>query len=83
MRGAGANFGVVTSFCYQLHPLGEILAGLLLHPIERAPELVSFYREFIEGAPDELDITLGFLYSPEGVPLSWRHRCLCRRAFSG
>ncbi len=63
MRGAGA------SFRYQLHPLDEILAGLLLHSVERAPELVSFYRDFIKGAPDELDTTLDFLYSSEGVPL--------------
>ena len=69
MRGAGANFGVATSFQYQLHPLGQILAGLLLHPVERTPELVSFYRGFIRNAPDELDTTLGFLYSPDGVPL--------------
>ena len=69
MRGAGANFAVVTSFRYQLHPLGELLAGLLLHPIERTLELVSFYREFIKDAPDELDTTLSFLYSPEGAPL--------------
>ena len=69
VRGAGANFGVVTSFRYRLHPLGEVLAGLLLHPRERASELIAFHREFLAGSPDELDTTIGFLNSPEGMPL--------------
>jgi len=69
VRGAGANFGVVTSFRYRLHPLGEVLAGLLLHPRERAGELIAFHREFLAGSPDELDTTIGFLNSPEGMPL--------------
>lgn len=69
IRGAGSNFGVVTSFRYRLHPLKEVLAGLLLHPRERASELTAFYREFMAGSPDELDTTIGFLNSPEGVPL--------------
>ncbi len=69
VRGAGANFGVVTSFRYRLHPLGEVLAGLVLHPRERALELIAFHREFLAGSPDELDTTIGFLNSPEGVPL--------------
>jgi FAD/FMN-containing dehydrogenase len=43
--------------------------GLILHPRERAPELIAFHREFLNGTPDELDTTVGFLNSPEGVPL--------------
>ena len=69
VRGAGANFGVVTSFRYRLHPLSQVLAGLLLHPRERARELIAFHREFLASSPDELDTTIGFLNSPEGVPL--------------
>src|SRR5271166_3725066 len=61
VRGAGANFGVVTSFRYRLHPLGQVLAGLLLHPRDRAVELIAFHREFLAGTPDELDTTIGFL----------------------
>jgi FAD/FMN-containing dehydrogenase len=69
MRGAGANFGVVTEFRYRLHPLPGVLAGLLLHPRERAAELIAFYREYLKGTPDELDTTLGFLNGPDGTPL--------------
>jgi FAD/FMN-containing dehydrogenase len=69
LRGAGANFGIVTSFRYRVHPLGEVLAGLLLHPRERAAELIAFHREFIAGTADELFTSIVFLNSPEGAPL--------------
>jgi FAD/FMN-containing dehydrogenase len=70
VRGAGANFGIVTSFRYQVHPLSEVLAGMLLYPLERAAEVVAFHKEFLAGGtPDELDTTVGFLRSPEGMPL--------------
>jgi FAD/FMN-containing dehydrogenase len=69
MRGAGANFGVVTSFRYRLHPLNEVLAGMILHPRESAAELVRFHSDFLRGTPDELDTTVALLNSPEGTPL--------------
>jgi FAD/FMN-containing dehydrogenase len=70
VRGAGANFGVVTSFRYRLHPLSSVLAGMLLHPRSRAAELIAFHREFLGGSPDELDTTIGFLNAPDGTPLT-------------
>jgi len=55
LRGGGGNFGVVTSFEYRLHPVGPIvLAGVMLHPAARAREVLGFYSDFIESAPDEL-----------------------------
>ena len=42
---------------------------MLLHPRERASELIAFHREFVASAPDELDTTVGFLNSPDGAPL--------------
>jgi FAD/FMN-containing dehydrogenase len=69
MRGAGANFGVVTSFRYRLHPLDHVLGGMLLYPRERASELIAFHRDYLNGTPDELDTTIGFLNSPDGAPL--------------
>ena len=50
IRGGGGNFGIVTSFEYRLHPVGPIvLAGPVFHPLEDAPEVLRFYREFIAG----------------------------------
>jgi FAD/FMN-containing dehydrogenase len=66
-RGAGANFGVATSFRYRLHPLAGVFGGLIIHPRERAKEFIAFYREFLQGTPDELDTTLAFLQLPDGT----------------
>ncbi len=55
IRGGGGNFGVVTSFEFRLHPLGpEILAGLIVHPLAAAPDVLRAYRDIAEHAPDEL-----------------------------
>jgi FAD/FMN-containing dehydrogenase len=54
VRGGGGNFGVITSFVFQLHPADELLAGLIAHPARRAREVLRFYRDFTQGAPDEL-----------------------------
>jgi FAD/FMN-containing dehydrogenase len=57
IRGGGGNFGIVTSFEFQLHPIGpEILSGLIVHPLSAAPEVLRFYREFAASAPDELTV---------------------------
>ncbi len=65
LRGAGANFGVVTSYEFRLHPLGPlVLAGLLLHPIERGAEVARAYREYVESAPDELATALAVFQAP-------------------
>ena len=54
IRGGGGNFGIVTSFEFQLHPVGpEILAGLIVHPFEDAAEVLRFHRQFAAGLPDE------------------------------
>ncbi|HSR79687.1 MAG TPA: FAD-binding oxidoreductase, partial [Hyphomicrobiaceae bacterium] len=55
LRGGGGNFGVVTSFEFKLHPLGpEVLSGLIVHPLERARELLPEFRRIANEAPDEL-----------------------------
>ena len=55
IRGGGGNFGIVTSFEYRLHPVGPtVLAGAVVHPMAKAPELLRFYRDFAASAPDEL-----------------------------
>jgi FAD/FMN-containing dehydrogenase len=57
IRGGGGNFGVVTQFEFALHPVGpEILAGLIVFPIDQAKQVLEKYREFVKSAPEELSI---------------------------
>lgn len=54
IRGGGGNFGVVTSFEFKLHPVGpNVLAGLIVHPLDDAKEVMRFHREFVETVPDD------------------------------
>jgi FAD/FMN-containing dehydrogenase len=60
LRGAGANFGIATSFEFRLHPFdGVVTHGTVTHPIERAEELAERFRELVEGGPDELWSSFG------------------------
>ena len=55
IRGGGGNFGVVTSFEFQLHPVGpEVVAGLIVHPFSRAKDVLRGYRDAVLRAPDDL-----------------------------
>jgi FAD/FMN-containing dehydrogenase len=69
LRGGGGNFGAVTSFEYRLHPVGPVLAGLVVHPFARAKEVLRFYRDFSAGIPDELTTASGLLTGPDGAPV--------------
>src|ERR671924_1033289 len=65
IRGGGGNFGIVTSFEYRLHPVGpNVLAGPVFHPLEDAPEVLRFYRDFIADAPDELTTIFDLSVAP-------------------
>ena len=70
LRGGGGNFGVVTAFTFRLHPITEVLGGLLIHPAERTRDVLRFYREATDQAPDELTLFAALLSSPEGAPIS-------------
>jgi hypothetical protein len=66
VRGGGGNFGIVTGFEFGLHPMQrQIIGGDLIFPIERARELLEFYGEYSNGAPDELYVDAG-MDSPMG-----------------
>jgi FAD/FMN-containing dehydrogenase len=55
IRGGGGNFGVVTSFLFRLHELDTVVAGPTFWPVESAAEVLSVYRDFLPGAPRELN----------------------------
>jgi FAD/FMN-containing dehydrogenase len=69
LRGGGGNFGIVTQFEYELQPFGpEVLAGMLLYPIERAADALGFCRDFMDEADDELSIYETFMTVPPEDP---------------
>jgi FAD/FMN-containing dehydrogenase len=54
IRGGGGNFGVVTSFEFRMHKVGpQVLAGLIIHPLDAAGDVLRFYRDFIKTTPQE------------------------------
>ena len=72
VRGGGGNFGVVSWFEYRLHPVGPVTSGLVAHPMERARDVLRFFREVTASVPDELTLYGGLLHAPDGsgVPLA-------------
>jgi FAD/FMN-containing dehydrogenase len=70
LRGGGGNFGIVTSFEYRLHPIDPtVLGGMIIHPLDKAKEVLRFYRDFSSNLPDEAEAYAGLLTSPEGDPV--------------
>ena len=66
LRGGGGNFGIATSFEFQLHPVGPMLGGILIHPLDKAAETIGFYDDYTRTCPDELGTFVAFVTSPEG-----------------
>lgn len=65
LRGGGGNFGIVTTFEFRLHPVGPmVMGGATFYPASRAGEIVRFFREFGEAAPDRLSLLLAFTSAP-------------------
>jgi FAD/FMN-containing dehydrogenase len=69
LRGGGGNFGVVTSFELALHPVKELIGGIVIHPREHAPELLRFWRDYVTTTPDELTTVAALISAPDGVPI--------------
>jgi hypothetical protein len=68
VRGGGGNFGIVTSFEFQLHPMPrQVIGGAILYPIARAREALRLYAQYLPEAPDALDIIF-LLLRPAGQP---------------
>ncbi|HVO09146.1 MAG TPA: FAD-binding oxidoreductase [Vicinamibacteria bacterium] len=68
LRGGGGNFGVVTSFLFRGREVSTVYGGPIMWPMEKAPEVLSFWREFILQAPDEINGWFGFATVPP-VPM--------------
>jgi FAD/FMN-containing dehydrogenase len=68
IRGGGGNFGIVTSFSFQCHPVTTVLAGPVLYDIDDAPELLTWYRDFLPAAPDEVSGFFAYLSVPPAPP---------------
>jgi FAD/FMN-containing dehydrogenase len=88
LRGGGGNFGVVTSFEFQLHPVGpDVLAGPILWDASDTGEVLRFYRAFVRSAPDELGTVVRFGTAPplSAIPeeLHWRPVILVGACYAG
>jgi berberine-like enzyme len=55
IRGGGGNFGIVTSFKFQAHPVKNVIGGPTLWSIEKTKEIMKWYHEFLINAPDDLN----------------------------
>lgn len=65
LRGGGGNFGIVTSFSFQLHPVGPIIyGGAMFYPVRQARELLAFYGRWAATLPDELTTMAVLLTAP-------------------
>jgi UDP-N-acetylenolpyruvoylglucosamine reductase len=79
LRGGGGNFGVVTAFEYQLHPVAEVYGGPIAYPVDRADDVLRFYREYFDEAPEELGGFVGFHLAPPlpFLPEEWHYKNVC------
>jgi FAD/FMN-containing dehydrogenase len=79
IRGGGGNFGVVTSFVFQAHPVRNVFAGPTLWPTEQASEVMHAFREFMRQAPPEVSGFFAFLTIPPApmFPVELHNRKVC------
>jgi FAD/FMN-containing dehydrogenase len=70
LRGGGGNFGVVTSFEYQIHPVQQAVGGIIAFPFEMAATVLKRFREVAAEAPDTCSWLAGILPGPTGDKLA-------------
>jgi hypothetical protein len=75
LRGGGGNFGVVTSFEYQLHSVGPVFAGIVAYPIQKAKTVLELFRQVTSAAPDELACDIVLINLPDGTPIVGMNIC--------
>ena len=77
IRGGGGNFGIVTSFEFQLHEVGPtVLSGPIVHPFDDAEAVLSGYRDFAAGAPNDATVWCVIRHAPQlpFIPEEWHGR---------
>jgi len=77
LRGGGGNFGVATTFTYRLHPLSMVTGGLIIHPVDAAPELLRFYRDSVADLPDDLTVFAALVHAPDGSGMKLTGFAVC------
>jgi hypothetical protein len=78
IRGGGGNFGIVTSFLFQAHDVDMVFGGPTLWPIEKIEEIMPWYQDFLENAPDQLNGFIATLEIPgPPFPESLHHKKFC------
>jgi FAD/FMN-containing dehydrogenase len=71
LRGGGGNFGVVTSFTFRCHDIGErgtVIGGPVIYDIADAPDVMRWYRELVPALPEELSGWFGLITIPPAPP---------------
>jgi FAD/FMN-containing dehydrogenase len=79
IRGGGGNFGVVTMFEFQLHPVGpEVTAGLIVFPFDQARQVLMQYRDFVNAMSDDLSVWAVLRQAPP--PRFFPRMCMARKS---
>jgi FAD binding domain/Berberine and berberine like len=68
LRGAGANLGIVTRFDYRLHPIGQVLGGMVIYPMSHGRAVLRLFDDFADSCPDEVSCVGLLLTAPDGTP---------------
>jgi len=68
LRGGGGNFGIVTSFLFRCHDVGDVVAGPILYDIADTSDVLRWYREVQPGLPEELSGWFALLTIPPAPP---------------
>jgi FAD/FMN-containing dehydrogenase len=71
LRGGGGNFGVVTSFTFRCHDIGEggtIIGGPVLYDLADTAEVMRWYRALLPSLPEELSGWFGLITIPPAAP---------------
>jgi FAD/FMN-containing dehydrogenase len=77
LRGGGGNFGIVTKFEFDLHPIGPVvLGGPIFYPGEQAVQVVSGWHDQIQTMPDELSTLVNLCTAPPApfIPEDWHNK---------